>query len=922
MKTNELTKPTREKTSVAIQGLDTSSPNDIAKDGTCEKLHNIRFKDSAWRPVHKHSAKAVLLDDIVAEFDIVYHHPAAGENTYIARYKDEPETFATITFHEDEQPTTNAFATVPKVVEISHFGNILIFDIGTSLVYYMLRNNEYHKVTFPPYARLSISNLSISSPEPNTFWAEYSNPYRVESYPYSLDKESSVIQDGGSIFEYITDITNYTKGESLLPVNEGSNWRGEILLFSTWQLEDGTNVAPSPLLLVHSSITPDVYSGESHVVSVVKNEDTKEEILRLSNRKGKSTLPFNYKTSLLASVLPTLDIRISKDWDYSNIKSLVVWATRIHPTFELNIPSDPVDYQKAKERFWFADNNLADQPFYKYAELDVSMFVDDPTNDDDSNIPEDPEQDPNDGYIDDEYDPSEGWYPEFDDRDDGYDDWGAYALSARAPRGTTKDNLLLSLTITRQSLESAINNKRYKPNNNAHLLFASRPYDYNNRFHYFDYKQVLAKGYHISDSNNPVSVEASRSFSEWVEVEVDGKTYNVVSSSTKNGLSLLGGTPMSNVISYPDVRATRYSVEEHFSKLLTPAYANGFAWFMEKPTQYAKFPPIAIDEGILTGDNLPIDSSVVRLSNRVQVTSSNNLFSIPFENNYVVGSRNNRILALQSAAIEMHEMKVGELPLYAFTEEGIFALVAGSETLYASVAAINYDKIINPNTLAINGAIVYITEKGVHLLTSQGTQVISTPIHSADGMPPLDFLRTCKIIHPKQYNEIVLLNEDSAEGIAYVFNLDAAYWSTRDLKGRKLNTDELYNGNTIYDLADEDESKALPIEISTRPIKLGNVEFKRLETIIPRMSTNDKMVVLNMDVDGSVDGHSYSELRKVVNMELEPHRTNPITLRRTPFSAKYFKCHMLMEPELGETFNPSITHIDLEWYLRFVRRMR
>ena len=88
------------------------------------------------------------------------------------------------------------------------------------------------------------------------------------------------------------------------------------------------------------------------------------------------------------------------------------------------------------------------------------------------------------------------------------------------------------------------------------------------------------------------------------------------------------------------------------------------------------------------------------------------------------------------------------------------------------------------------------------------------------------------------------------------------------------------------------------------------------------MSTNDKMVVLDMDVDGSVDGHSYSELRKVGGMELEPHRTNPIILRRTPFSAKYFKCHMLMEPELGETFNPSITHIDLEWYLRFVRRMR
>jgi hypothetical protein len=431
----------------------------------------------------------------------------------------------------------------------------------------------------------------------------------------------------------------------------------------------------------------------------------------------------------------------------------------------------------------------------------------------------------------------------------------------------------------------------------------------------------LAKGYHISDSNNPVSVEASRSFSEWVEVEVDGKTYNVVSSSTKNGLSLLGGTPMSNVISYPDVRATRYSVEEHFSKLLTPAYANGFAWFMEKPTQYAKFPPIVIDERVLTGDNLPIDSSVVRLSNRVQVTSSNNLFSIPFENNYVVGSRNNRILALQSAAIEMHEMKVGELPLYAFTEEGIFALVAGSETLYASVAAINYDKIINPNTLAINGAIVYITEKGVHLLTTQGTQVISTPINDKTNRPPLDFLRSCKLMYPKERNEIILHNETLGKGVAYIYNIDAGYWSTRDLEGYKLNTDELYTiTNIIYDLANEDESISLPMNFVTRPLKLGNVEFKRLETIIPRLATGEHPIEFKMSVEGSVDGSTYMPMRSA-NIDFEANKVNPITLRRTPFSAKYIKMMFDISPA-DKNHNPSFSHIDIEWYRKLPHRMR
>lgn len=895
------------RTSVAISGLDRSTPDDMVKDGACEELHNLRFKDAAWRPVSEIASKHRLLAENADEFEIVYHHPAAGENVYIARYKDEPETFATITFHEDTPETISAFATIKKTVAISHFGNILIFDVGSSLVYYMLRDSEYHKVTFPPYARLSISNYNNTSPEPTTFWAEYSNPGRIESYPYSLAKEGEVINNGGKILTYETDIANFTTGVSLLPVNGEYAWRGELLLFSTWQLEDGTNVAPSPLLLVHSSITPQVKSDESHYVTVATDDNSGDKILRLVNNRAKSTLDFTYRTSLLSTIAPTLEIRISNNWDYSNVKKLVIWATRIHPTFEGSLPTDPIEYQKALERFWFADNNLAEQNFYKYTELEVSAFADDPENEN-PNYPETPDHDPEDGYVDDEYDPSEGWNPEFDDRDD----WGAYALSTR----NTSGYLLYTLSLSRRSLEGIVNNTRYTPNNNAHLLFATRPYDYNNRFHYFDYKQVLAKGYHISDSENPWDNGELQSFKEWVELEVDNKTYNVVSESSKHGYSILEGTPLHDVISYPDVRAKQFAVEGHFKVALTPAYENGLAWYVEKPTKFAKFPPITLDSNISIDP--PADNSIIRCNNKIQVTSSNNLFSLPFDNNYVVGSRENRIIALQSAAIEMSDAKFGEMPLYAFTTEGIFVLQAGGETLYSNVIPINYDKIINPNTLAINGAIVYITEKGVHLLTNQGTQVISSPIHGRDGMPPLDFLRTCKIIHPKQYNEIVLHNEQDIK--AYVYNIDSKYWSTRKLMGYKINTDELINGDTILDLGDEDESKALSARIITRPIKLGNVEFKRLETIIPRMSTGDTNNMLQLNLSGSVDGTTYAELRKC-NVELEAEKVNPIVLRRTPFSAKYFSLFMSLTPA-DETFNPSITHIDFEWYTKFQRRMR
>ena len=905
---------------MAIQGLDTSSPDDIVKDGACSALHNLRWKDNAWRPVHPHKKTLSLLSDEAAEMEIVYHHPAAGENVYIAYYKDEPKSYATITFKEDEPPIIEGFATIRGVTGISHFGNVLIFETSNSVVYYLFKDSAYKKITFPPYARLSISDLNTAAPEPTTFWAEVDGQYK--SYPYSLEKEIE-ISAKGKIEEYITDIANLTSGEGLLP-NNGDRWRGEILVFSTWQLEDGTNLCPSPLLLINSSDIVDIPSTQAYSVGVrTEGEgDNKEKILQLSQGRKRYDGTFTYKTQALSSILPTIDIRISKDWDYSAVKYLVIWATRIHPTFVPSIPVDPIELARTKERFWFADNDLANQPFYKLAELTTELFADDPTNDN-PNIPDDPEQDPDDGYIDDEYDPSEGWDPDYDWGDgweDERDDWGAYALSAGAPRNTS-GNMIYSITLNRSTLEAIITRKKYEPNNNAHLLYAANPFDYNNRFHYYNYKQVLAKGYHVSDSNNTFDSGEYRNFSEWLTMEIDGKTYNVVSSSKKQGYSLLEGTPMYNIISYPDIRAKRYAIEGHFDKPLESAINNSFAWYKEQPTKFAKFPPISLDINALSSEDIPINSSTVVLNNKVQVTSSNNLFSMPFENNYAVGSSQNRIIALQSAAIKIGDEKVGSLPLYVFTTEGIFALRAGESTLYAAVNPINYDKIINPNTLAINGAVVYITEKGVHLLSEQGTAVISTPIHSADGMPPLHFLRTCKILWPKQYNEIVLHNE--AMNKAYVYNLDSGYWSTRTLNGTKLNTDEMVYDGSIYDLADEDETQCLNARIQTRPIKLGNVEFKRLETIIPRMNTGNHNFVLDMGITGSVDGRLYNNLRIVDNMEMDSDKVNPLVLRRTPFSAKYFEMVMELTPMVNEDgFSPSITHIDFEWYTRFMRRMR
>jgi hypothetical protein len=178
------------------------------------------------------------------------------------------------------------------------------------------------------------------------------------------------------------------------------------------------------------------------------------------------------------------------------------------------------------------------------------------------------------------------------------------------------------------------------------------------------------------------------------------------------------------------------------------------------------------------------------------------------------------------------------------------------------------------------------------------------------------------MIYPKEHNEVVFLDPSRSTTSAYIFNLDGMYWSTRDLVGAKLNTDDLIDGATIYDLANEDESAGLPIDIASRPMKLGDLEFKRIETFIPRIYSGSDPTTLFVAVSGSIDGKMYQPLRECTLENVPRQSINPLVLRRTPFSAKYFQFLLSMSAIGNGTFDPTITNIDIEWYRKLRHKMR
>lgn len=306
----------------------------------------------------------------------------------------------------------------------------------------------------------------------------------------------------------------------------------------------------------------------------------------------------------------------------------------------------------------------------------------------------------------------------------------------------------------------------------------------------------------------------------------------------------------------------------------------------------------------------------VRVGNRIQVSDAGNPLTNPYNTSYRVGSSDNEILAIDSVAVKLSDAKFGEFPLYVFTKEGIYAMQTGTDTLYASIIPIAKDVIINPNTLATSGAVLFFTDKGLHMLSQNGVQLISAGLHESNNRIP-EWMYTCRMVHLPEYNEVMclLMDGDETTGKAYVFSLDNNYWSERDVpQGEVLNNFEVIDMESIHNLVNEGESVVKEITLETRPISLGaSKELKRLETLVVRFEA-DKDEPLEVTIKGSIDGVEYKDLRKV-----SATTNTDVLIRRTPASVKYLK-FVVKSSNLQSSIR--LIRFDTEHYLRFVRKMR
>ena len=117
------------------------------------------------------------------------------------------------------------------------------------------------------------------------------------------------------------------------------------------------------------------------------------------------------------------------------------------------------------------------------------------------------------------------------------------------------------------------------------------------------------------------------------------------------------------------------------------------------------------------------------------------------------------------------------------------------------------------------------------------------------------------------------------------------------MAGRVLNNDEVVTAHALATLTDEQMIEPVECWAVTRPLKLGTTEFKRLETVVARIMSQD----------------CFAHIIAWCNVQGMDAR-----LRRTPLSYKFFRLRL----HLTANCRISTTSVDVEFYPRFVGRLR
>lgn len=186
-------------------------------------------------------------------------------------------------------------------------------------------------------------------------------------------------------------------------------------------------------------------------------------------------------------------------------------------------------------------------------------------------------------------------------------------------------------------------------------------------------------------------------------------------------------------------------------------------------------------------------------ANKLFTSEVNNPFYFPLTGINTVGT--GRIKAVSTAAKALSEGQFGQFPLYAFTDEGVWALQVSTDGTYSARQPITRDVILaNTDPLQMDSAVLFATDRGIMLISGSQTQCITDVInskepfdvlqlpgmaklhsmlgHNADTCLPtahfLEFIAECGMLYDYVHQRVIVYNPHYT--YAYVYSLKSKEW--------------------------------------------------------------------------------------------------------------------------------------------------
>lgn len=842
---------------VPVLGINRAETDLTVKDGSCETLHNLRYDAGAWRNVEAFRRIGAVTD--FHGFELLYKHPMTADDLYIAidttgavhevRYAD-----GAFSSTQTIMPAVSGLSTVFS------FGHVLVIVTDNKELYFVLYGGEYVRFEMPDPPDISESKADKVRFGVDFYYRRYWENHDIKEEfadGDNLARHPNIAPDGGYYYTRITDRVNQTLH---LPMYNGEYWQGAIALMVAYRMMDGTVVANSELMIFASDAGDDGWQEDYGDVVA-------DGMPNYVPEKYRTGIFFGCKAKISPGsntfyIEPQVTIKIPAGIDTRIVQSVVICSTRIVPIYDfektwkdnwsLSDRGGGGYYQTYDFRKLFTEDvDLMQEPLYRIKEIEIRDFVDNRH----------------------------------------------------------------SESLSYNDMKNVESMPVYEPTQSHHTQVGKCYYEYNGRLHKANLRTQLFPGYSRFCLGNDGEDAANFVTKMICTVDIDN-TRKQVCQSIRN----FKPTRIRRVVSYPDYRAIKFAVCTNdpgsmaqlwwLDVTLESCKGNNYAYAIPSPTSRSKYPSFWMPETPIEHEIFEKEDDVYTEPNRVQVSALNNLFSQPFANSYRVGLNEETIFAIATVVDELSATRFGAFPLYVFTDRGVWSLESGTgEVLYSNILPVNHDQIVNPNTCAALETVYYITSRGVHALRGRSSEVISRELEQYPG-ELAEYLTEARIYFQFKYGDLIVFNR--AYSYAYVYSIAAGVWATRDMAGRVLNNDEVVTAHALATLTDEQMIEPVECWAVTRPLKLGTTEFKRLETVVARIMSQDCFA--HIIVEGSNDCNTWSVLRDAwCNVQGMDAR-----LRRTPLSYKFFRLRL----HLTANCRISTTSVDVEFYPRFVGRLR